>query len=71
MSDLMHVGEEFTCSIRGCARCHGDGHDDVVWVPLLYPALDVDGRVVATHYAPCPTNGQPILMISYKNERDA
>jgi hypothetical protein len=64
---LTHVGEEFTCSIVGCARCHGEGHEDVVWQPLTHPFEMPDGDVM-THWAPCPTNGQPILMVSYKIE---
>jgi len=56
----------FRLTIVGCARCQGDGHDDVWWEPLTHP-VTVDTSptvetVVFTHWAPCPTNGQPILM---------
>lgn len=54
------IGQEFTMSINGCARCWGDGHDDLVWLPLTH-MIDCDGYV-ATHWCLCPTNGQPILM---------
>lgn len=58
-------------SIVGCARCHGDGHDDLLFNPFTYPVKA--GRVErpdksividleATHWALCPTNGEPILM---------
>jgi hypothetical protein len=60
----------FTCSIRGCARCHGDGHEDVLWVPLTFPIEDSDGTLW-TYWAPCPTNGQPILMRSDARPRGA
>jgi hypothetical protein len=53
--------EAFTTSIRGCARCDGDGHEDVVWEPFTHPVEDTDGTLW-THWAPCPTNGEPILM---------
>jgi hypothetical protein len=54
------LATSFVSSIRGCARCDGDGHEDVTWLPLTHPIEDSDG--VWTHWAPCPTNGQPILM---------
>ncbi len=51
----------FVSSIRGCARCHGPGHENVEWKPLTHPIEDSDGTEW-THWAPCPTNGEPILM---------
>jgi hypothetical protein len=54
------LADSFVQSITGCARCDGDGHADVTWLPLTHPIEDSDG--VWTHWAPCPTNGQPILM---------
>jgi len=55
----------FTSSIRGCARCDGDGHEDVLWQPLTFPIEDTDGTSW-THWAPCPTNGEPILMRTFE-----
>lgn len=63
------VGEVWTGSIRGCARCRGDGHEDVVWKPLTHAIEDTDGTLW-THWAPCPTNGEPILMRSFKKDDD-
>lgn len=45
--------------VRSCARCGGD-HDNVQWEQLQRPIVDDDGTAW-THWAPCPTNGQPIL----------
>ena len=41
--------------IRKCARCNGD-HDDLEFRPFDLPARKF------THWAPCPTNGEPVLM---------
>ena len=41
--------------LRGCARCHSE-HEDIAFEPLQHPI----GQY--THWAPCPTNGQPILL---------
>lgn len=45
---------------KGCARCDGDGHPNITYEPLRFPIKLADG-FTATHWAPCPTNGQPIL----------
>lgn len=50
----------FVSSITGCARCGCDGHADVRWEALAYPFANVTGDF--THWAPCPNNGQPIMM---------
>jgi hypothetical protein len=49
-----------TITIRGCARCHGDGHT-LEFEPLLHPVEENDGSVL-THWATCPATGQPILL---------
>lgn len=49
-----------TVDLPGCARCHGDGHDGLLFSPLTHPV--VDGEGTWTHWAPCPTNGEPILL---------
>jgi hypothetical protein len=53
--------EPFTSSITGCARCEGEGHENMTWEPLTHPIEDSDGALW-THWAACPTNGEPILM---------
>lgn len=52
-----YVGEV----LHGCARCGGE-HEGVVYMPLERPARLSD-EVVVSHWAPCPTNGEPILML--------
>jgi hypothetical protein len=46
--------------VRGCARCGGD-HNELHFERLEMPVIDDDGTTW-THWAPCPANGQPILM---------
>lgn len=66
----MEIPDTYTTSMPGCARCHG-GHESVTFRRLTYPFRvyvtdNDDGSVLAdvemTHWAPCPTNGEPILM---------
>lgn len=45
--------------IERCARC-GEDHATVEFERLARP-IEV-GEVTLTHWAPCPTNGEPILM---------
>lgn len=57
----MTRGEPYLCDhLNGCARCHGEGHDNLTALPLDHP-IDFEDGFVATHWCPCPTNGQPIL----------
>lgn len=57
-------------SIVGCSRCYGEGHADLEFEELTYPVeakVVIEGELVdvtMTHWAPCPTNGQPILMVA-------
>lgn len=55
-----------TIDLEGCARCHDSGHPKLVFTELTHPQriLFDGGDVVApfTHWAPCPTNGQPIML---------
>lgn len=53
--------ESITTSIVGCARCHGEGHEALTFEPLAHP-VPVNGGMDLTHWAPCPTNGEPILL---------
>lgn len=58
--------EARTLSIVGCARCHGDGHADLRFESLDHPVeagMDKEGDLIVFEWwAPCPTNGQPILL---------
>lgn len=49
-------------SIVGCARCWGEGHKNLTFRKLEHPVDDPTGEY--THWAPCPTNGEPILLRS-------
>lgn len=49
-------------TIVGCARCYGDGHTDLFFRELTHPVQIGDGLGSLTHWAPCPTNGEPILL---------
>lgn len=44
----------------GCARCGSEGHPGITYQPFTSP-IDMGGGWLATHWAPCPTNGEPIL----------
>jgi hypothetical protein len=45
--------------LGNCARCKQD-HEDLTFEKLEYPH-EVKSEVW-THWAPCPTNGQPIML---------
>lgn len=68
----MERAENITTDIKGCARCHGAGHAGITFTPLTYPfdcKLKTDGEWVdahVTHWAPCPTNGEPIFYSTIK-----
>lgn len=53
--------DEYKGNVRQCARC-GQDHENIVYRRLTHPITDSDGKVW-THWAPCPTNGEPILMM--------
>lgn len=63
----MKDNETVVVGMVGCAACHSDGHSDVEFKRLTHPRefkVKVDGEwhyIVATHWALCPTNGEPIL----------
>lgn len=49
--------------ISQCARC-GDDHDDVEPKLMAQPFAPPEADGLAwTHWAPCPTNGDPILFM--------
>lgn len=50
-------------NIDGCNRCGGN-HDEVEASKLDHPFSPPEaGGITWTHWAPCPTNGQPILFV--------
>lgn len=49
-----------TVDLNGCERCHGDGHPGITFTPLTHPVEIGDTKI--THWTPCPTNGEPILL---------
>lgn len=57
------MAEHVTVELRGCPRCAGD-HEQLELLPLDRPA-DVGGVLrlrPLTHWALCPTSGQPVLV---------
>lgn len=52
--------------IGNCARCDGT-HENLVATRLTRPVLEDEPSefVLYTHWAPCPTNGEPILVLKY------
>ncbi len=58
---IMPDGSYIT-SIIGCARCRGDGHDNLRFLPFTFAVENDDDSPAFTHYCPCPANGEPILL---------
>lgn len=54
-----------TFDLNGCARCHGDGHKQLEFRRLTHPMVPLGAPPdkALTHWALCPTNGEPILML--------
>lgn len=53
--------KELTMNVEGCARCGGD-HQDVCFKPLTRHMATPEGVPIGSHWAPCPENGEPILL---------
>ena len=47
--------ETFTQTVKNCARC-ASTHEELVFKKLARPSDDW------THWVPCPTNGEPIML---------
>lgn len=62
MSDIESI-DTITCvKLAGCARCGGT-HEHVTFRPMAKPFAPPEANGMAwTHWAPCPTNGDPILL---------
>lgn len=48
-------------SVHGCARCGGAHINKIDWYRFERPVVD-DDEITWTHWATCPTSGDPILM---------
>lgn len=60
--------EDKKYNIRECARC-GQDHNGIVYNEFTNPVIL--GDLVITHWVPCPTNGEPILMFHPKEGEEA
>lgn len=49
-------------TLRSCARCRGD-HFQIEFNPFTFPVTECE-IIIGTHWALCPENGEPILLIS-------
>ena len=54
-------GGDLTSAVGECARC-GEDHEPIDFKAFERPVVDNDGTW--THWAPCPTNGDPILLMT-------
>lgn len=63
---LSGASAQHVVKLRGCARCGGT-HEGLMFRPLERPVAR-DGDEIATHWAACPANGEPILMIAVKSQ---
>lgn len=62
-SDTLHITE-----IVGCARCDGN-HEHLAARAMARPFAPAEaGGLVWTHWASCPTNGDPVLVMATANE---
>lgn len=60
--ELQWLGEPHHTDVQyGCARCGTEKHEDLTYLPITYP-IDFGDGFIATHFVPCPTNGEPILL---------
>ena len=61
--------EEITTDVNGCARCHGEGHKNLTFQPFTHP-IETGDEIIATHWTPCPTTGEPILLMTFVEDED-
>jgi hypothetical protein len=55
-------------TVRSCARCSGD-HVGILARPLTIPFAPAEAApLIWTHWAPCPVNGEPILVMGTPDE---
>lgn len=58
----MPVEVTITMNQVGCARCDGNGHANMTYRQLTHPVV-LEGILRFTHWALCPTNGEPIMLL--------
>lgn len=56
-----------TSDVKSCARCGGD-HLQLEFRHLIRPIAPVEMHTSWTLWAPCPINGEPILLATYGGE---
>lgn len=54
--------EGHALKLNGCARCGDDHTRPIFFAKMTHPVRCPHGEVIATHWAKCPTNNEPILM---------
>lgn len=72
MAENVTVRQMERHSIEGCARC-GENHTDVLFKRMYRPVQiesSYAGLLLLTHFAPCPNNGDPILLMITENVLD-
>lgn len=66
---MMEENEDsITTTVGNCARC-GNDHVDIVFRQFTSPVMSSDD-IEFSHYALCPTNGEPILMYVTEKEQE-
>jgi hypothetical protein len=53
------MNETIEANVTGCSRC-GEYHKQLVFKKFTNPIDDTNGKW--THWATCPTTGDPVLM---------
>jgi hypothetical protein len=61
------TGEFVTIAVNQCARC-GENHPPLSFKRAYLTPDDSPGILAWTHWALCPTTGDPILMIVVNND---
>lgn len=52
--------QTITLDLIGCARC-GEDHKEITYTRLTRP-LEIGSTLVFSHWAPCPVNGEPVML---------
>lgn len=59
--------DKFYMDIENCVRC-GENHKNVKFLKFTRPHHEDETNTTTTHYAYCPSNGEPIQLKSWENE---
>ena len=54
-------------TIKGCARCHGEGHESLLFKAFVHP-VEIKDEPPFTHYAICPVTDDPIMLQIWDEE---